>query len=32
MMSEKGELNQETRRRLVAYAEGFNPDVMDVDD
>jgi len=32
MMSVKGELNQDTRRRRVAYAEGFNPDIVDTDD
>lgn len=31
MMSEKGALNQDTGRRRVAYAEGFNPDIVDFD-
>ena len=31
-MAEKGELNPDTGRRLVAYAEGFDPDKADFDD
>lgn len=30
-MAEKGELNPDTGRRLVAYADGFDPDKTDFD-
>ncbi|MIE72484.1 DUF3085 domain-containing protein [Salmonella enterica subsp. diarizonae] len=32
MMSEKGAINDNTGKRRVAYAEGFNPDVVEFDD
>lgn len=32
IMSEKGPLDPVTKRRQVAYAEGFNPDVAEFDD
>lgn len=32
MMSQKGVINDNTGQRRVAYAEGFNPDVVEFDD
>jgi hypothetical protein len=31
-MSEKGPMSPQTKRRLVAYAGGFNPDTVEFDD
>lgn len=31
-MSEEGPINPETKRRLVAYADGFDPDTVEFDD